>query len=509
MSHSAGSTRGDHGNALSAMSGAVGTAMSQYWIVILVVTGYVVFSLLLLEVYPPPLPDEVLFYSTSRTLLETGRLATPVVIGMEHHAFWMPPGYFLSLAAFMSTFGESLANARLLSILCGSLTLGLTLWIARQLNFGSWITASCLLLLALDPFFLRLCKLVRPESLTLVFIMASLGSHIAWIRTNKSFWNTTTVCAAALASLMHPFGLVAPIGIILHRVILNRSMRLSLRTVIAPGIAILALGGVIVAYVIMDCTDLTNQLWAQIVRKAERGTVTSALFWLRSYKFLPFPFLVIGTAVLLPITSQLKKHLATPAGAVTIVGWLSLSGAVASFEFSYIVYYLPAVLLAGAAALSLPVSRLRWKWIAPALATAAAVNAFLYDGYFAKEYLFDIAGSISSGEIVRQIGDSLPKHAAVLVLGAPNLYWDLASQRPDLRIVYPWAMKPMHAEEISALVQAAVVSRGFAASYDEYMDEEVGRWQELFGESGKTLQPTQRVGKDVPYAYRATVFEIR
>jgi 4-amino-4-deoxy-L-arabinose transferase-like glycosyltransferase len=479
------------------------------WMLAGCICVYLVISILLLEVFPPPLPDEMLFTSPAYSLIRDGALGTPAVAGMERHAFWMPPLYFISLAPAFKIFGTGLATARVFSLFWGCVVLVLTYLLAKQMRLPPVLVTVCLFLLTVDPVFLKMSKIARPESLTLALVLGSLAFHMAWIQEGKR-WNGAAIVLAALSVLSHPFGLVAPIGLILHRLAIRRGKKLSFWEILAPAVALVVFCLIFFIYAYQDGREFQLQLTGQIGRKLGRGVLIATANWLRTYTTLPAMLALTLCALYLTLSRGLSERLRSPTGAAHIFAVLSLLVVIPNFELFYSLYYLPLILLSGAGALAAASGGKNWEasTVLKAVVLAALVNAALYDAYFAYLYRFRLRTLTSTAQLANQIEDAIPDRASVLLLGVPNLFWQLERQRNDITLYFPWSLDLRSEDLLARRVQILIVARAFSASYDEYIGKEVEYWSAIFQRRGRRLKLLREVGQDLPYAYRAVVYAI-
>lgn len=167
----------------------------------------------------------LLFASKGPAAMLTGTLGTGSQAAEEH-----PLLYYTLLWGWMRLFGESIAAARLFSILTGTITVALGIWLALAL-FGQKAFAAAIFL-ALSPFLVHYAQEIRMYALLAVFTTAATLALWQGMHTQKrKWWFIFSVCAAS-AMYTHALAAVylAPLALIPF---LQRRWREALQTTVA------------------------------------------------------------------------------------------------------------------------------------------------------------------------------------------------------------------------------------------------------------------------------------
>jgi 4-amino-4-deoxy-L-arabinose transferase-like glycosyltransferase len=481
----------------------------RHWVLAVAVFFYVAFSLALLGTYPPPFPDEMLFAATAKSFLTTGRIATPQVLGLEQGTYWLPPLHTLLVAWLFSVFGSSLSVLRSFSISCGAVSIALVYLIARELNIQRGVSAATLFLIVLDPHFLRFSKIGRPDILCVMLILLATLLGIRWIHQRKEIWQWGSTAFGALALLTHPFGIVAPLGMLAHRILLARRTRIAGRRVYFPMLAILPLVLLIVVVGVANTSQVLEQLRYQFTRNMDKAAGQGAWSWVARYATLP-GFLVLSVlGTLSACYIQTRRGWHTIEGCVLIVGILSLVTSVWFFQLFYPVYYIPFVaLVVGVTCHCVKGLNQKRLFSAGALLVLIALsNGVLYNAYFFSMYKGLRADTTSTERLAQSLCQHLPHNVTVMLIGSPCLYFELNKSRGDLRILDEVALNESRGEQVARITKYVIVTEAYGKSYSNFMVQELARWQQHFAKVGKRLLLTAAAGLDTPYAYRGRVYE--
>lgn len=166
---------------------------------------------------PPPWPDEALYTDIAKNILETGRASTTLwqglVPGVEEQALWYPQLFFYILAFWYKLAGISLMSMRLLSFVFGTAVLILVLTLSRRLltTASTKLLLLPALLLTLDYQFIRAVRLLRPEMVILLLVLAAYFISINRLKKPSGLnrhKNLITGILLGLAVLIHPLALV-------------------------------------------------------------------------------------------------------------------------------------------------------------------------------------------------------------------------------------------------------------------------------------------------------------
>ncbi len=129
--------------------------------------------------FPIPWPDETSFLAPA---FELARHGTLYVWGMnpDRLVMWMPPAYFVALAALFKIFGYSFALARWASAACVLASLWLAGRLIKHLAAGrqaAWLHALAAAAF-LSPYVLMSANIARMEALLCLVMLASLASCV-------------------------------------------------------------------------------------------------------------------------------------------------------------------------------------------------------------------------------------------------------------------------------------------------------------------------------------------
>ena len=467
-------------------------------------------SLVLVDVFPPPWSDEMVFGVTARSLFETGRLQTPVVVGMERFTFWVPPLYIAFLGGFFEVFGFGFVTMRVFSIMCGVVVLIVTYVIARQLKLPLFLIVIVLTLVVVDPFLLRYSKVGRMDSLCMALILGSLACHIGWVATRWRSLNLCAVIGASLAVAVHPMGLIAVAGLLLHRLMLRLRGKIDSLSFLAPGIALVVILIALSGYWLQDTSEFLAQMKFQFTRKAGRG-ISSPINWLERYWALPALLLVTVGGLFSALFQTFRKGWSSMEGAVALFTLLAFIGVTTAFELSYPVYYVPLVSLSVGLALRDIFARkfILLSKFAVGFLGLAILNAVLFDGYFAYLYVIKLKDETSVSSVAQEVSNLLPLRSTALLIGVPCLFFELHDRRGDVRLYAPIAIRPVNEERLVEKVDHIVTTMAFGASFDAYMAVQLEYWRDVFHKNGKNIRLIGYVGHQQPYAYKGAVYKVK
>jgi 4-amino-4-deoxy-L-arabinose transferase-like glycosyltransferase len=476
-----------------------------------ILLGYVLFSFLLIDVFPPPLADDMFFAPAAKSLFETGRLQTSVVAGLEQATYWNPPGYYLLLGVFIKFFGYSLISIRAFSILFCSLIIFLTYLIGKEINLSGKYLAIVVILLAVDPFFLRYPKIGRMDSLCITLILLSLFGYLRWLHNKKNIWNWISALAGGLAVAVHPLGLIAPLGISVHRAIWKKERQWSWYSVAFPLFVLLIVIVLMSVYRLQDFQAFLTQIQFQFARKSGRGVFTSTLNWLARYRaLLVLLAATVVTVIALPAKLS-KRKMEIAHSLVAICSLLAFIAVVTSYELYYPAYYIPLIAISIGIFLRDMSKRDSLKRTLRFVHTGVVlviVNCLLFDGYFAYLYLYKYRAETSIEQFSRSVGELIPENSKVLMIGSPCLYFQYYRDRHDLTMYTPPAIDSASERRLVENIDIVLVTRGFQAAYDSYVQTEMDYWNAAFAKSGKQLEPAGSIGKEIDYTYRGSVYKV-
>ncbi len=150
------------------------------------------------DTLPVPWPDEAHFLWQSVSVAEHGSLLSPE-LNPERHVLWMPPGYMSFIGGLFAIFGNSLALARFVSLVCMLAVIPMLLVIVYRV-WPSLVTMLVAPWFLLSGAFIAAANIARMEAVLLVLLCGSfllLAAGRIWI----------AIALLLLTPLIHPNGL--------------------------------------------------------------------------------------------------------------------------------------------------------------------------------------------------------------------------------------------------------------------------------------------------------------
>ncbi len=411
---------------------------------------YALVTLPLLLRYPPVWPDEALFASPSDSLARGSGMGTPVLAGfipgMDRYTFWLPPGYFLALAALFRIFHpvNQVLVMRLFSWALGAALLGICWHILRRISPRSGMVWLSLLLLATHATLIRAANLGRMDMLTLVCGTASVALYLEFLEREGSRWAAGAGFFAGLAFLCHPAG-----AVFLAALVANHLKSAGLKSLAKPQ-ARLFFGSFLLPlvpwliYLLRAPGLFLLQFGGQLNRKASAtGTLLihePATRWLiRPLQFAewgpkgPLTFsdvlfvFVFLVAVLLLAFSGREKTRASVLGLWVLAGYcLNL----ATLEDWYPIYFVvPMVLLLGWGAAST-----QYPW-ARAIGVAALLVGIAWNVVQAELVLKGPFGDWKAyRKYASALAEQIPAGSKVILMAIPDPYFGLQMENKGYRL---------------------------------------------------------------------------
>ena len=240
--------------------------------------------------------------------------------GMEAHNYEYMPLYPLLVALSVKGFGLGIWQARLVSVLCGLVVLGLTFLLGRRLYDDTVgllaVFVFCVVRLAVDtPLYhsgillLDLARVIRYDVLVPVWVLAACLVFLRADQKKSQLAYVGTGVLAGLATLSHLYGgfILAVFGIVLIRQHGWRALRRAPLYLIAAGWALALVPWIV--YILQDVAAYQGQM----LRHPDRFAVFDPLFYGKNlirevYRYTPWvgpslrdpvlwPRLGIGVAV--------------------------------------------------------------------------------------------------------------------------------------------------------------------------------------------------------------------
>ncbi len=216
--------------------------------------------------FPPTWPDEVLFFSPSQQLANTGTLRTDVLVGlipgMESKTLWMTPGYLLLSSGFLKIFPQTLLTVRCLSFFSIYLSAFLLVILLFRFKFNKVSIIIAFATMIMEPLFFRFGIPARMEGATILFFIASL-----LLASSNLHFLIKSILAGLFfgcSVMTHPFA--ASLGLIpLYLLIYDNPKRMGSLCTFFIGVGIPVIGWIY--YIYPDWELFVVQFGAQLERK--------------------------------------------------------------------------------------------------------------------------------------------------------------------------------------------------------------------------------------------------
>ncbi len=167
--------------------------------------------------WPIVWPDEALFSSPAADLAIHGTFTSPVLYGlipgMDVATLWNSPLYMVLLSVVYGITGESLIWGRALSLFLAVLVILLLNRILYIFTKSEKFRMAGLMILALDPVFLRSANTIRMDMLTLFFVLLAFYFLIRYYKTSRitakdMLFPFLAGIATGLGGMSHPFAVI-------------------------------------------------------------------------------------------------------------------------------------------------------------------------------------------------------------------------------------------------------------------------------------------------------------
>jgi hypothetical protein len=225
---------------------------SSKWLYLLLVSFFLLSSLVFLRTRFPIFMDEAIFSDMVSRFNQGLGLSTPLfeyyMPFVETHAYWYPPVYFLALSPLYFLFADPLLVSRMFSLVSSMAVIGLFYLVSKKLFSFRYSGLAALLLLVTDTYFQEAAVVGRMEMYTIWWGMLAWYSHWRFLESRAvpkratagpeqaipdlqqaaavlqrptashlkfNHWNVMSGVSSALSLLTHPTGaiLVLPIGL--------------------------------------------------------------------------------------------------------------------------------------------------------------------------------------------------------------------------------------------------------------------------------------------------------
>ena len=173
--------------------------------------------------------NEAWFASPAVTLLHTGYLGTTILEskgtwmeGIDRHTYWVPPVYLLLEAGWYRLAGFGLVRQRLISVLAGALVILGWYWILSRLIPGSWTALAAVAITAIEPRFLTMSVIGRPDAVCAALGVLALAAYLHFRNASLPRALLISHTLAAASCLTHPCGILYAGGLILFMLYYDR-----------------------------------------------------------------------------------------------------------------------------------------------------------------------------------------------------------------------------------------------------------------------------------------------
>jgi hypothetical protein len=405
---------------------------------------YAPLSLSLLLRVPTPGGDEMLFAPAALALVRHAVLATfpgaIAVPSMAVRTYFMPPAYFLVLAAVMKVSGFGLLQIRLVSFFCGMTALAFVYLTLRAVAVRPAMATIAVLLLLIDEPWLEASRFGRMEALVMAFVAAGSYCYVRYLATSTRRWALGAGVCAAVAAATHPLGLALAIAMLVDRA--RRAFCGERRPVSDQLVLFLPLALVIVGwgmYIAQDPAGFAAQIHSQLVRKTAGGAAGRLIQLLaETSPLFNAPYAIEGGLIAAAALRRLRGR-PTAAGFLTVLASIGAAGALYGAIHPYLAYlgfyaWLVLPLLVGPAP---PRYRLHFGWVAViAVVTLAVARNLLADGYLITAY-HDSGPSAGYNRATATINSIIPAGAMIFDASGATPYFEMVQNRDDRRFIFP------------------------------------------------------------------------
>lgn len=300
---------------------------------------------------PPVFPDEVIFSSLAKNLIENGTTKTNLLGGIlpEVDQSWLNYRlslYFHLLGRWGEIFGDSIESIRSLSLLAGFFSLTTFFFICRLIFHQNRLAFEGTFLLSINVIFGRASRLARMEIFTLLFLLVSLFFLLLAFKQPKKIFLISAAFSASLSSMTHPIGLISLLILVLA--ILASSgfhfsqTKISKLILVAETIFLTYL-----SWIVLNGENLWSLLSTYQTHLQDKITPKITFAWLLfsndlSWRFLFLVYLAIAFSFFLFfVRTKGKKYFL-----IMISLIISVGAAILAKESSYLIYFQPFVILA-------------------------------------------------------------------------------------------------------------------------------------------------------------------
>ncbi|HBL52318.1 MAG: hypothetical protein A3D24_04255 [Candidatus Blackburnbacteria bacterium RIFCSPHIGHO2_02_FULL_39_13] len=308
------------------------------------ISPFILSNYLLFLKDPPIWPDEPVFLNMANNLVTIGKLAMNIVgdPNAEQSGGGYPPLYFYILGVWTSTFGNSIETVRSMSLLLAFFSLLVFFLLANKIFNNFRLAAIGTFILSLDVHFSRSSRTGRMEILTFFFFLLSILLLLCAQKSKKFFWYLFSGFAAALATLSHAAGFVAPIVLMVGELTVPENNRKKLCKILILIIPTVLLNLIWIVSKKGSVDFIASAFSIQFQDKASKIPYIFVLFqsdfsW--CLLFLAYAT-IIATSLILLIKFFKREHLFILTGSI-----VSAMFVIFGKEGGYIIYLQPFIVL--------------------------------------------------------------------------------------------------------------------------------------------------------------------
>jgi 4-amino-4-deoxy-L-arabinose transferase-like glycosyltransferase len=385
----------------------------------------------LLVKYPSPGGDEPGFVDVAYTVATRGSISTDVYPGLlpgaDHHIYWQPPLYFLTLGGWFRAFGASLTTARSFSLLWAIVTVVLVYLTARR-NGSQAPSMIAAILFAVSFWLTNRASIARMDMMCIALTMASVFIYLIARERHSLTLHGLSGLIAGLALTTHPLGVVAIATVAGHEALSDGVGVLRSRRTFA------LLGGFAVAaaawgaYVAEDPATFSAQMARQLERKSQHGS-----YW-DQFSMAKTHALTLGAACGAGFWLVVSSWRTRTRAVIAIAFAISFGVATFGRETGYLSYFYPFACIALAMALS---AAGPWRRTLTVIVSLALLNEALILVNDIRRYRHRDYDMLS-----RTVLDAIPRDATVFIAHpAVTPYFALLGRNP-MRVAVPTPTEP-------------------------------------------------------------------
>jgi 4-amino-4-deoxy-L-arabinose transferase-like glycosyltransferase len=466
---------------------------------------YLAQSLSVMNEAPPASTDGAVFADAAHNLLTTGRLATDLVMEMKDYSYWQPPGYYFALAVTFRLFGYGLWQLRLLSIIFGVLCILLVYLLSVKICASRVAALVAASLVAFDPLFVKWVRWDRMDSLCMFFVLlSSLWYLVAIEKGHPRYWFGAGL-SGAIATLIHPHGMISIALITLHTTFVRRHFGKEFLFFVCP---VLLLFGSWIVYVMQSPQEYILQLQYQVRRKLRFDT-SSFVRAISEFRFYP-AYLIVVVGSLASVRSYLKEQYRSR-GSLIVFVVLAVACSYFAFKGQYYHTYLAPILAIGVSKAVVRVlgSGPVMKRVVAIMVMCFVLNGIAYSGAFAYLYKVKLKQEANHEVLVERIRQYIPAPSKIGHYGYPTLYWILYERLESERLREMYFLREDIHDKMFVDLDYLVFTQSSNPSVDDQLTQrDVAFAEGTLRQTGRHLRFVARVGANETNAYRAIIYAV-